>query len=278
MLQGRISHIYNIPNRCLSNLSLKPSNTGDFPSSLCTAQCSLQILNDPLCPELFSYNLSHSPIKFNLLICSFKGSAQLWLHLSLVLYECVFAGCLGAFALLLISYLSCISLLTYILHPPISLSPSVWRPFAQKLLHQAFIFTFRKNFPLKVFSFVNKQALVHLKMWVLKDIPLLPPPPRPSPGVPIQPATLCSQPSGGFCLPSLGCKLILGGAVFCPLFSAVLNVLTALNSRLLIAQTKLKKGWIKGRRKGRHREYEALFKAVRKFRINVSCWDVLNTC
>lgn len=179
MLQGRISHIYSIPNRCLSNLSLKPSNTGDFPSSSCSAQYSLQILNDPLCPQLFSYNLSHSPIKFNLLICSFKGSAQLWLHLSLVLYECVFAGCLGAFALLLISYLGCISLLTYILHPPISLSPSVWHPFAQKLLHQAFIFTFR-NFPLKLFSFVNKQALVHLKLWFLKDIPLLPPPAAPS--------------------------------------------------------------------------------------------------
>lgn len=201
MLQGRISHIYNIPNRCLSNLSLKPSNTGDFPSSLCTAQCSLQILNDPLCPELFSYNLSHSPIKFNLLICSFKGSAQLWLHLSLVLYECVFAGCLGAFALLLISYLSCISLLTYILHPPISLSPSVWRPFAQKLLHQAFIFTFRKNFPLKVFSFVNKQALVHLKMWVLKDIPLLPPRPVPAQEFPFSlPPCAASQVEGFVCL------------------------------------------------------------------------------
>lgn len=136
----------------------------------------MQILNDPQCPELFNYNLSHSPIKFNLLICSFKGSAQLWLHLSLVLYESVFTGCLGAFALLLISYLSRISLLTYILHPPISLSPSVWRPFAQKSLHQAFIFTFR-NFPLKLFSFVNKQTLVHLKMCFLKDSP--PPPSQP---------------------------------------------------------------------------------------------------
>lgn len=90
---------------------------GDFPSSSCSAQFSLQILNDPWCPELFNYNLSHSPIKFNLLICSFKGSAQLWLHLSLVLYESVFTGCLGAFALLLISYLSRISLLTFCTHP-----------------------------------------------------------------------------------------------------------------------------------------------------------------
>lgn len=77
-------------------LVLKTFKCGDFPSSSCSAQFSLQILNDPWYPELFNYNLSHSPIKFNLLICLFKGSAQLWLHLSLVLYESVFTGCLGA--------------------------------------------------------------------------------------------------------------------------------------------------------------------------------------
>lgn len=143
-------------------------------SSSCSAQFSLQILNDPQCPELLNYNLSHSPIKFNLLICPFKGSAQLWLHLSLVLYESVFTGCLGAFALLLISYLSLISLLTSLLHPPISLSPSVWHPFApQKAsLHQASIFTFR-NFPLKLSSFVNEQTPGHSKTGFLKDNPRL---------------------------------------------------------------------------------------------------------
>lgn len=175
MLQGRISLIYSIPNRCLSNLSLKPSNTGDSPSSSCSAQYSLQNLNDPLCPQLFSYNLSHSPIKFNLLICSFKGSAQPRLHLSLVLYECVFAGCLGAFALLLISSLGCISLLTYILLPPISQISICLASLCPKYCFIRFSFSLSGTFPLKLFSFVNKQALVHLKMWFLKDIPLLPP-------------------------------------------------------------------------------------------------------
>lgn len=216
--QGRISHVYNIPNRCLSNLFLKPANVENFQA----LQFSLQILNDLQCPELFNYNLSHSPIKFNLLICPFKGSAQLRLHLSLALYESVFTGWLGASAPLLISSLSRTSLFTYSLHPPISLSPSVWHPQPQKSLHQAFIFTFR-NFPLKRFSSVSERTPVHLKMCFLKD--------SPQPRSHQSAAALCSQPSAGFCLPSLACKLILGGAVFCPLFSTVVNVLTALNSR-----------------------------------------------
>lgn len=151
MLQGRISLIYSIPNRCLSNLSLKPSKPGDFPSSSCSAQYSLQNLNDPLCPQLFSYNLSHSPIKFNLLICSFKGSAQPGLHLSLVLYECVFAGCLGAFALLLISSLGCISLLTYILLPPISQISICLASLCPKIASSGFHFRFQELFPLNSF-------------------------------------------------------------------------------------------------------------------------------
>lgn len=79
-------------------LVLKGFKCGGFPSSSHSAQFSLQILNDPWYPELFNYNLSHSSIKFNLLICSFKGCTQLWLHLSVVLYESVFTGCLGAFS------------------------------------------------------------------------------------------------------------------------------------------------------------------------------------
>lgn len=38
--QGRISHIYNIPNRCLSNLFLKPSNVEIF-------QAPHAVLNSP---------------------------------------------------------------------------------------------------------------------------------------------------------------------------------------------------------------------------------------
>lgn len=164
--QGRISHVYNIPNRCLSNLFLKPANVEIFQAP----QFSLQILNDLQCPELSNYNLSHSPIKFNLLICPFKGSAQLRLHLSLLLYESVFTGWPGASALLLISFLSRTSLFTYRLHPPISPSPSVWCPQPQKPLHQAFIFTFR-NFPPKLFSSVSERTPVHSKTCCLKDSP-----------------------------------------------------------------------------------------------------------
>lgn len=132
-------------------LVLKGFKCGGFPSSSHSAQFSLQILNDPWYPELFNYNLSHSPIKFNLLICSFKGCTQLWLHLSVVLYESVFTGCLGAFPPVLISYLSCVSLLTCIpTHPSPYLHLSAV-PLPPKLLHRAFIST-PKNFPLKFFS------------------------------------------------------------------------------------------------------------------------------
>lgn len=131
--EGRISCIYSIPNRCLSYLFLKPSNVEVFqaPHAVFSSPCKflmiLGILSSSITtshiPLLNSTCLSapskavHSSGSICLQFFMRVSSQDVWVPLP-----------------------SCVSLLTNIPHPPISLSPSVWHPFAPKIISSSFHF------------------------------------------------------------------------------------------------------------------------------------------